>query len=376
MRRLLRPAVRGSLVRLRHIRAVPPSAAPPEVAAVYQEVEDEFGLLAPPVALHAPAPLLLTATWTMLRETLVATGSVPRECKEAVASAVSEANRCPYCVQIHGLTLHGLLSRRAASATSVAVTTVGEPELWEVAAWLGGPPNDGSTTSSVLPASAAPPTPPPALSPLQAAELVGVAVTFHYLNRVVNVFLAEPPVPAQGPAAVRRNAQRLLGRVLGGGARAHREPGRSLDLLPSTALPEDLSWTRAAPTVAGAFARAADAVTEAGRRAVPDPVRDMLHRVLSNWDGAAPGLDLAHQVEDYVAGLPAKDRPAGRLVLLTALASYRVAESTVAPLRAAGATDADLLALVAWPALTTARRAGTLAYPRIASVPTPRAGEG
>ncbi|MEU6405179.1 carboxymuconolactone decarboxylase family protein [Streptomyces sp. NPDC046985] len=346
---LLRPAVRHSLARLRHIRAVPPPRAGGPAAAVFQEVRRDFGLLAPPVVLHAPQPPVLAAAWTMLRETLVATGSAPREQKEAVAAAVSFANACPYCVEVHGATLLGMRGGRDAAAISRGrFEAVTDPALRSAALWAAGRAGpdglDGGADRG----------------PHESAELTGVAVTFHYLNRVVNVFLDSSPIPPRTPAAVRATALRLLGRALGESARAHREPGRSLDLLPAAALPDDLGWARAVPTVAGAFARAAAAIGEAGERVVPAPVRALLEKELADWDGRAPGLDGARRIEDAVAGLPRVERAAARVALSTALASYRVEESSVAPLRAAGFGDGDMVALIAWSAFTAARRAGTL----------------
>ena len=39
--------------------------------------------------------------------------------------------------------------------------------------------------------------------------------TFHYLNRMVNIFLTDSPLPANLPAAARSNAGRVLGWYMG-----------------------------------------------------------------------------------------------------------------------------------------------------------------
>jgi hypothetical protein len=65
-------ARRLSLRHIRRLAPVPPAGAPPAVRSVYDQVEAEFGMLAPPVALHAAAPEVLEAAWLMLRETLLA----------------------------------------------------------------------------------------------------------------------------------------------------------------------------------------------------------------------------------------------------------------------------------------------------------------
>src|SRR5262245_6330843 len=112
---LTRATLRGTLAQIRYVAPVPPSAARGLVADVYRQVQRDFGLLAPPVSLHAPAAGPLAACWLMLRETLIATGRATRAEKETVAIAVSSANDCPYCVDVHVTAAHGVLGRGAAT---------------------------------------------------------------------------------------------------------------------------------------------------------------------------------------------------------------------------------------------------------------------
>ena len=131
----------------------------------------------------------------------------------------------------------------------------------------------------------------------------------------------------------------------------------SLDLLPSAALPGDLAWAGGNPSIAGAFARASAAVGEAGARSVPEAVRDLVVAEVLSWDGRPVGPSRAW-VADAVAALPASDRPAGRLTLLTALASYQVDDEVIDDVRSQGGGDQSLVELVAWAAMTTARELG------------------
>ncbi|MFJ5925619.1 carboxymuconolactone decarboxylase family protein [Kitasatospora sp. NPDC092948] len=326
---LLRPVLRGALRQVRQVDPVRPRRAPGEVRAVYTEVEREFGMLAPPIALHAAAPAVMAAAWVMLRETLIAGGLVERAAKEAVAAAVSAENSCPYCVDVHGAALDALLP--GADATKA---------LDGPSEWLrrdgGAPP---------FPAAHAP-------------ELVGTAVVFHYLNRMVNLFLADGPVPENAPPAVRRMVHAMLGRLMRAGARQAPVAGGSLDLLPSAPLPADLRWAAGTPSVAGAFARAAAVAEDSAARVAPATVRALLDARLATWDGRPPGLGRGW-VDPAVAELPPEDRPAGRLALLTAMASYQVDEALVAEFRHRHPGDAPLIELTSWAAFTAARRLGT-----------------
>ena len=191
----------------------------------------------------------------------------------------------------------------------------------------------------------------------QAAELVGVVVTFQYLNRMVNVFLRESPFPSGLPSPARGRLLRLLVRILGPVTRATRRPGDSADLLPPAEPPDDLAWAAGSPHVADAFARANAAVETAAARSVPAAIRDLVLSELAGWNGDPPGTSRAW-VEDTVSGLAAADRPAGRLAMLTALASYQIGPSVVDEVRKDRPGDEALIELASWASLAAARRVG------------------
>ncbi|PZF92518.1 alkylhydroperoxidase [Micromonospora deserti] len=332
-----RVARRPSQGQVRRVTPVPPEHARGLVAAVYHQVERDFGMLAPPVSLHSPAPSVLAACWVVLRETLVAAGRVDRAAREAVAAAVSAANACPYCQEVHSATMAGLAGPAAHASA--------DTRLARVAGWARDSTDRAAARHAELPVPAD-----------QAAELVGVALAFHYLNRMVNVFLDASPIPATVPASVRGGVRRIFGRLMARPARRDRPAGAALRLLPAAPPPADLAWAAGTPTMADALARAAAAIDAAGRRSVPPAVRDLVTARLAEWDGQPTGLSRAW-VGDAVRDLPAAERPAGRLALLTALAAYQVDDDVVDGVRAAGADDAALVELTAWASMAAARRA-------------------
>lgn len=329
---LVRFAVRRSLNDTRHVRVVKRRHADGLVAEVYRQVERDFKMLAPPVALHSAAPDTLAASWMILRETLLAQGVADRPSKEAVATGVSLANDCPYCADVHGMTLD-------------AIPDAGDRAAHE----------EWARVSAEGPAAA--PFPPE-----WAPELVGVAVAFHYYNRMVNVFLRESPFPSHVPETAKPKARQVLGGVLRPAAEGP-PAGTSVDLLPAAPVPEDLAWAGPNPVVADAFARAYAAIDAAGARSVPASVRALVQARLSTWDGRPPGISRSW-VTDEVAGLPAEDRAAGRLAMVIAFASYQVDDDLVAEFRRTTPEDGALVELAAWASLAAARRISTwLAVP-------------
>lgn len=333
---LLASGVRRSLAQIRYVSPVLPGEASGLVARVYEQAERDFGLVAPPLVLHSPAPQALAAAWLMLRETLLATGSAAREQKEVVAAAVSVANECPYCVAVHSSAVRGLIGGSVpAQLAAGRIEEIADPVLRDIATWAA---------SAGRPSAAAPvPVPVDSFS-----QLAGVAVTFHYLNRMVSIFLPDSPLPPLTPKPMGGWVMGMLASAMLAPAPV---PGASLDLLPDAPLPAEFSWAVGQPHIAGALARAAATIEQAGQDVVPEPVREIVLGRLRGWDGRPPGLDRGW-AQKPAAGLAAADRPAGRLALLAAFAPYQVTQDDI---REVKSTSEELIMLTSWASMAAAR---------------------
>jgi len=312
--------------RVHYVDVVRPNEAAGLVAEVYARIRAEF-LLGDPLALHSTSPELLAASWVMVRETLVV-GQVARGFKEAVAAAVSRSNACPYCVQVHGAMERA--SRGEAHDTYVR--------------WARATRHPGVRALADPPFTAE-----------EAPEVIGVAVALHYLNRMVSVFLEESPFPA--PRAARGLFERVASPVFRRAAAVSAMPGTSGDLLEPADLPEDLAWARGRPEIATAFGAAAAAMERAAAPVLSEVVRTRVRERLRGWWGEDRGLE--RWVDEEVADLPPSERPAARLVWLTALAPYRVDDPTVEAFRERQPEDAALVAATAWSSFAAARRIGS-----------------
>jgi AhpD family alkylhydroperoxidase len=343
---LLQAALRRSLDQIKHVAPARVSGSDDTVSRVYRQAEADFGMLAPPVALHSPAPGPLAASWMMLRESLLADGQVSRAAKEAVAAAVSLSNACPYCVTVHSATLTGLLGG-AAAVSSDDLDSIADPEVRALARWARRSGTRQGSQSGEAP-----------FPKEQAPEIAGVAVTFHYLNRMVEIFLGDSPLPPAVPARARRGALWVLGRFMSAAARGAHQPGASLELLPAAPLPPDLWWAAGSPHVAEAFARASAAIEAAGRQHVPPPVQAALRARLAGWEGQQLGLSRSW-VQEEVRALPAATQASGRLVLLTALAPFQVDQPVIDAFRREQPGDEALIATTSWASMAAARQVGS-----------------
>lgn len=312
------------------IRYLPPPAvagATGLAAAVYRQLELEFQTV-PPITMHHLDPVLMSGVWSACRETLVA--GPDRSLKEAVAVAVSESNRCPYCVQAHTSFLEG--------SGGDAV------EYRDAIAWAASTGRQAGHPDV------------PKLPPASVPAVLGTVVMFQYINRMVNIFLDDSmmpvigKVPLLGDQALRVFSSVVSGRI----ATIAVTPGAFLTPEPEISLPAAFSWAAADRQVAGGLLRFADAARRAGAAIDPE-VRELVARQVSGWSGDVPGLGKAW-LESAVAGLPGRLQPQARMALLVAVASWAVDEGEIAVFRKAGGDDLALLQTAAWGAYVAAER--------------------
>jgi AhpD family alkylhydroperoxidase len=353
MKRRFGDRVEGRVVavgfdRVKHVHPVRPEAATGLVSAVYEQLARDFQLVAP-LTLTSPLPSLLAASWTLVRETLV-TGAVPRLEKELVALGVSKANACPYCVSAHALMLRGRAQAEVAKAMAQGeVEAIANSRFRALGVWAL------NSRSPDHPAVVGPP-----FDARSAPEFVGTAVAFHAINRMVDIFLEADPLDM--PMGLKWAAELLTKPVAATFGRRMVDltprPGESLTLLPPALLPADLQWAEPNPVVAGAVARAAAVTEQLGATLVPDEARTVVLEHVSRWRGEAMGPSRAW-VEEAIGPVAPRARPAARLGLLAALASFQIDEGVVRAFREQSASDQALLGTAAWAAFTAARRAGT-----------------
>ncbi|MCI4061222.1 carboxymuconolactone decarboxylase family protein [Micromonospora sp. R77] len=262
---------------VRYVTPVPVGAATGVLRTVYRQSSAEMGLVSPPVQLHSPVPDLAAAYWMLMREPMLPSETVGRDVKEAVATAVSTANICPYCVDMHSTGMYDLVGEDDAEAlVADRPGDLRDASLRPLAQWARTAAEPGRG-----------PLPEP-FGDRHRPELVGVLVAMHYLTRVVNVFLSSFLLPPRLSPEARRRFKRGVSRVLRPTLRQPRAAGLSVHLLPDAPLPADAAWARPSPTVAAAVAQAAAAFEAAGDRSVPPAVRRVVADHLAGWQGRRP----------------------------------------------------------------------------------------
>lgn len=316
----------------RYTTPPPPKSATGRTAEVYAQLAEDFGIeRAVTFVVLSSAPELLTATWALMRESLIA-GPGSRTGKELAAFGVSDANRCPFCMDAHTVLLHATGDHALAEAVARG-RTPDDNEHARVLAWGGASRTPGAPELTPFPFPLA-----------HAPGYIGTALSFHFINRIVSALLTEKLMPCNLQRF--RPVRSWAGRSLSGTLRRRPAPGASLALLDDAAPGPEPDWAQGTP-VGPAYA-ALRAAANAGADLLDKADRAAVREALAAWDGSHPPLAWD--------ALPDRSRPGARLAVLAALAPYRITDEDVMNWRKPEHTDHCLVHLVAYGAFAAVDR--------------------
>jgi AhpD family alkylhydroperoxidase len=327
---------------IRYLKSIDYGAASGLAGAVMEQMETDF-LVGPPLTVHMPHPELMAGLWSLCRECLAA-GRIPRTSGDVIAGTVSRLNTCPYCFSIHTSMLYSFGAPELAGAV-LTNGKIADEQTNALAQWAA---------ATLTPGAGILKTPP--FTAEQAPQVIGTAICFHYLNRIVNVFLE--PMPGSTVSWLKGPMSRMNGRIMRQRlSNQTLEPGRFLSSDPAIELPAEFRWAAGDANIAGAVRRFVAAAEAAGHESVNPSVQSCVLDRIGAWNGEAPGLGRGW-LEEAVSPLSESLRPSARLALLTALASYQVDDEIVASFRAIQPGDRDLINTAAWASYSAILRIG------------------
>lgn len=331
---------------VRYLSPILASQAKGQVAEIYQQARKDFQLV-PPITLFSPFPDLLAVLWSVSRESQIASGIVSRSNKEAVAAAVSTINTCPYCVDAHAGMLYATSADDAVRAVlEDDLTAINSEKTRHLVQWALA---TRSLDNNILH------TPP--FSAEEAPEIVGTALLFHFVNRMVSVFLTDSPLPiASSYPRLRKLATRIFGATAAKTIASKTPfPGESLKFISAAPLPDEFAWARNSPVITDAWAGFIQLIETSGEELLSDVVRNCVQRHLQIWQGQTMGLG-KQWLQEMSNELSNEDKAVAELLLLTAFAPYQVDEQVITRFRQQIPEDRDLLAATAWASLAAVKR--------------------
>ncbi len=334
-----------SKIPIRYVTPVPYNDATDLVAKVYEIVADEF-FINGAITTHSVRPLLLAGMWCGGRELVMAHGHYSREVKEGLGVSFAQNNGCTYCEDMMVSVVYG--AGDDAFARDVRYGNQQDIKDNDIRALHEWVQNYRDPDSDIMRN--------PPFNSEHAAEMIGVAFMFNYLNRYVKVFFNGTPLnPLFGSDQIKSGMFKTFGNELRPSVTKQLEYGRAADLLPPAELPSDIGWAAGNRNIAQPIARWAAAIEEAAVPDISENVREVVSTAISNWRGEEMELSRSW-VEPYLAGLEKPDYAAAKIGLLTALAPTQISDDVIDDYRKYFKGDAALVSLVSWSAFTATRR--------------------
>jgi len=334
---------------VRYIDPVRANQSTGRVGQLYTQIRRDFQLV-PPLTLFSPSPRLLAGVWSIWRESQFAEGTTPRATLEAISASVSRLNECPYCVDAHTGMLHASSKHDVVDAIfEQNYSLIDDKKTRQIVEWA---------IASKTPSAKILDSPP--FSAEEAPAIIGTTIVYHFVNRMVNIFLETSPLPIpRGSKKIRRLAVRLFGLTLAKSIINRRViPGDSIKFISQADLPADMRWAETNKYISSAFAGFSHLIGKTGEQYLPPHVLQIVEEKISSWHGEDMGLG-QKWMDDLIANLDKSSQPVARLTLLSALAPHQVDANVIEKFRENHADDEALLSITAWASFTAARRIGS-----------------
>jgi len=155
------------------------------IKEINKQIDRDFGL-AGPLTLSTSSPDIHAVRWATARESYVVETHIKRVTKEIVAATISQINKCPYCEDVHSMSI--LSAGGSTTAEAIANGNwqlLKNNKLKEIIRWSLNTRNPKADIIKI-----------PPFSYLEAPEIIGTALNFHSTNRLASIFLEASPMPA------------------------------------------------------------------------------------------------------------------------------------------------------------------------------------
>ncbi|TDD47514.1 DNA-binding protein [Nonomuraea terrae] len=305
---------------IRHITPVAPDRADGVLAEVYAQVDAEFSSIGPAVMMMSPAPQLMAAGWSLMREAQLA-GDVPPVDRTVVALGAARANGLAYDVEAYLSVLRLLGEAELADA----VARWERPADDRLAALLSWASSTGVAGGEPEPFPGGP-----------VAEHVGTLLFTHFVNRVAAAMLP----PGLTPGTMDPGDEPAFeGAPVLHGLRRALPPGTTLPLLEGLPAGKEPAWAAGLPIGTAYAALTATAAQGAGL--LSPAASKTAERVLADHRGRRLTADASSDdtppggpLDDALQGLPVAERAGARLAILAGLAPETITDAEVAAWRA------------------------------------------
>jgi hypothetical protein len=333
-----------SLKTMRYVHSLPRNKASGIVAETYNMIEDDF-FINGSLTSRSKVPELFAGIWSWGRESMLVSDKLDRTTKEAMTATLSSIVDCPYCGDMLVSLVHaGKQHDDAENIFSEKEIEIADLLLRDRLQWVRAVSIPGASPPTEMPFTEA-----------EIPEAVACLMAMADINRYSHVVMDGSPVSEPlGMKSLKAIALRIFGGELRATHTRPLEPGRSLKLLTSAPLPEDLGWAKANPRLADALSRYAAAIEREASKVVPKNVQRLVYASLENWRVERMPMSRSW-VENEIRELHGSDRDIARLALVLTKAVYQCDEKMYERVLAIAGSEENFIRILNWSTFTASR---------------------
>ncbi len=327
-----------------YINSIKPSQATGTVKEVYGQLKSEMGDVVEPISLHALTPDLLKGIWGILRETVVVEDKVKRTVKEAVGAAVSASNDCPYCVDAHTIMILGLKDKVVANAIlKKKPDIIPDESTRKIVDWSFETRNFDSEIIKN-----------PPFSKEKAPEIIGTAVFFHYLNRMVTIFLG-PTILPMNVSFLKGVMKAMAAKMFSGVLQKEKKPG---EVKGDMVVSPDFPWSTNSSRISYMFSYFQHVLGSFSEKNIPEEVQAFMKVQIENWNGEdMPNSN--EKLDLIMSNLSEENHLMAKMLYLTAFSPHRLRHHHFEDFKLSyAASDDYLLSMLAWSSFSIATKIG------------------
>ncbi len=308
------------------------------VKKINQQTERDF-LLAAPQSISTPSERVHAVRWAALREVFAVKTHVKRATKETLAAVVAQSNTCPFCEDVHGASVSATGDNIVAEAIVNGTWQNLKDEKTKLLIEWGL--NTRNSDASIIKN--------PPFSEIEAPEIIGTALTFHSINRLVNIFLTESPMPGiLGSKLLKKLALRIASMTMFKSmVEKNVKAGDALQFIENHAVQEHLHWAQAVPAYAKVLAAEEFLLTKIEQDLIPSVSGKLLKEKVSRWQGEEMPMGKAW-LSDILKDLDENEKPIAKMMFLAAFAPYTVTENDINEFRKVKPSDEELVEVCFW----------------------------
>ena len=288
---------------------------------------DKDLIIVPPNSLSTPSERVHPLRWAGIREFLAVENHIPRVTKEAIAATISELNNCPYCEEAHETAIAALGDK-----------AVIDEKIKAIIVWSQNTRNPDAEIIK---------NPPFKIT--EAPEIIGTALLFHSINRLVSIFVSESLLPGiLSNKYIKKTALKFAAKtIVKSFVEKELEAGDSLQFIEHRTVLKHLQWAKSLPAYGQIFTAIDSVLKDIEKDIIPPTSARILKEAIDVWQGEDMPLGRSWLV-DRTKDVSENEKPVTALILLAAFAPYTITENDIQSFKKSNPSDKDLLETCYW----------------------------